>query len=163
MFLRFETLNQLRLAGMCKVMSFTQNTTHDLWRSFMPLRKTILNQKSENLYSLEIYPDADYFKSFDPERAFEKWAAVEVQDQHDLPEGISPLLVPAGEYAVFLHKGPASEGAKTYTWIFMEWLPSSGFEADHRPHFAVMDKRYKYEDPGSEEEIWIPIKSNKIV
>ena len=58
----------------------------------------------------------------------------------------------------FLHRGPASEGMKTYQYIFQTWLPVSGYRLDDRPHFAVMGEKYKKEDPDSEEEIWVPVK-----
>jgi hypothetical protein len=32
-----------------------------------------------------------------------------------------------------------------------------------RPHFAKMGEKYKNEDPDSEEELWIPIKSIKFI
>ena len=68
------------------------------------------------------------------------------------------LILPGGLYAVFVHKGPASEGLRTYEYIFGKWLPASDFLLDDRPHFALIGKRYKHKDPNSEEEIWIPIK-----
>ncbi|MBL7795764.1 MAG: effector binding domain-containing protein [Saprospiraceae bacterium] len=49
---------------------------------------------------------------------FEKWAAVEVADFGHTPPGMSPLDVPGGLYAVFVHHGPASEFRHTYQNIF---------------------------------------------
>jgi len=68
------------------------------------------------------------------------------------------ITSPEGLYAVFVHKGAASEGPKTYQYIFTTWLPASDYQLDNRPHFAIMGEKYKGEDPGSEEELWIPIK-----
>lgn len=123
----------------------------------MPRRKEISRIIGTELYSLEIY-DPGYFEDINPAAGFEKWAAVEVADYEALPDGLETLLLPGGLYAVFLYRGPASAGPKTYRYIYNEWLPKSNYRLDHRPHFAVMGEKYKHEDPGSEEEIWIPVR-----
>ena len=156
MHLRNEIIPGMILAGIKATMSFSENRTTTLWKRFMPNRKQILNTVNDKLYSAEVYPSG-FFPSFDPAAKFEKWAAIEVTDAKNLPEDFEKLIIPAGEYAIFLHKGPASEGAKTYRYIFEEWLPKSGFHLDDRPHFAIMDERYKNNSEDSEEEIWIPI------
>lgn len=138
-------------------MSFTENKTYELWSTFMPRRKEIPNSVGMELYSIEIYPQA-YFDDFNPNNEFEKWAAVEVSDFNTIPDEMKSLTIPGGSYAVFIHHGPASEGPRTYSYIFKEWLPNSDFLLDHRPHFAVMGAKYKHNDPDSEEELWIPIK-----
>ncbi|KRD06400.1 AraC family transcriptional regulator [Flavobacterium sp. Root901] len=154
---RIETLAEKKLVGRYIEMSFTDNKTFQLWSGFMPKRKEILNTTNDNLYSLEVFPDG-HFDNFDPDKTFQKWAAVEVSDYTNVPSEMETLIVPNGLYAVFIHYGPASEGHKTYHTIFAEWLPNSEYLADDRPHFAVMDHKYKKDDPDSEEEIWIPIK-----
>lgn len=161
MFLRTEALPEKKLAGNKTKMSFAGNTTFELWRSFMPRRKEIINAAGNDLYSIDIYPPG-FFTPFNPAREFEKWAAAEVKDHNIVPEGMSTLIIPAGLYAVFLHRGPASEGPKTYRYIFETWFPSSGFSLDDRPHFALMGEKYKNNDPRSEEEIWIPVKPHVI-
>ncbi len=109
------------------------------------------------LYSVEIY-DPLYFADFNPHKVFDKWAAVEVSDFSSVPDGMETMTLPAGLYAVFLYKGPASAASQTYRSIFGAWLPNSDFLLDNRPHLAVMGAKYKNEDPGSEEELWIPVK-----
>ena len=122
----------------------------------MPRRREITNAVGTDLYSIEVYPPR-FFDAFDPEAKFEKWAAVEVTGFDNIPDGLETLTIRAGLYAVFLHRGPASEAIITYTYIFQTWLPASEFKLDQRPHFAVMGEKYKNEEPDSEEEIWIPI------
>lgn len=151
-----KTLTEKKLVGHFIEMSFIENKTFQLWSCFMPNRKEIQNVISPNLYSLEVYKK-DHFDNFDPNDIFQKWAAVEVSDYSTIPEGMEKLIVPTGLYAIFLHLGPATEAHKTYHYIFAEWLPNSDYTVDDRPHFAVMNERYKKDDPTSEEEIWIPI------
>ena len=154
---RIEPLAEKKLVGQKTRMSFSHNRTFELWRSFMPRRKEIRNSTGPELLSVEVY-DEEYFNRYDPGKEFDKWAAVEVTDFHFVPPGMERMLVPSGLYAVFTHRGPASEGLQTYRYIFETWLPASGYLLDHRPHFAVMGEKYKREDPDSEEEIFVPVK-----
>lgn len=154
---RFETFTDKTLVGKRLTMSFNNNRTRDLWQSFMPYRADILANTGTDLYSVEVYKP-HFFDHFDPAAEFEKWAAVQVSNIDSLPPGMEALLIPAGLYAVFTYKGPASQGQKIYRYIFTAWLPGSGYELDDRPHFALMGPKYKHEDPSSEEEIWIPVK-----
>jgi AraC family transcriptional regulator len=154
---RIEMLAEKKLVGKRMRMSFSGNKTFELWRSFMPRRKEIQNRIGTELYSAEVYPP-QFFDRFDPEAEFEKWASVEVEDFDRVPDDMETLVFPSGLYAVFLHKGPASEGTRTYQYIFSTWLPHSAYQTDDRPHFAVMGEKYTNDDPDSEEEIWIPVK-----
>ena len=155
---QIKILTEKKLIGNYIIMSFMENKTFQLWSGFMPRRKEIKNTVDCNLYSLEVFPQ-DYFDDFDANRTFQKWAATEVTDFNTLPAEMESLIIPTGIYAVFLHKGPATEAHQTYHSIFAEWLPNSEYTVDDRPHFAVMDEKYKKDDPDSEEEIWIPIKN----
>lgn len=124
----------------------------------MPHRKSIPHTINTDLISMQIYPKTFDFKHFDPTIPFEKWAAVEVDYFGNIPENMESFTIPKGTYAIFLHRGPASDGQKTFEYIFCDWLPQSGYVVDDRPHFEVLGERYKNDDPESEEEIWIPIK-----
>jgi AraC family transcriptional regulator len=144
------------LVGKSAKMSFVNNKTFELWRSFMPEKGKIQNQIPVNLFSVEVYPD-NFFRDFNPANEFDKWAAVEVSNLTEIPAGMDSLIIPQGLYGVFIHKGPASKGKDTYDYIFNRWLPVSDYSLDNRPHFALMDNRYKNESEDSEEEIWIPV------
>lgn len=139
-------------------MSLSVNRTGELWQSFMQRRKEIKNNIGNDLYSMQVY-DPMYFADFNPDAEFEKWAAIEVSDLHEIPSEMESCILPGGLYAVFLHKGAASTGSKTFQYIFGTWLPDSGYALDNRPHFEILGEKYKNEDPDSEEEIWIPLKS----
>jgi len=155
---RIELLAEKKLIGKHITMSLANNKTVEVWRGFITQRKEIKNNIGTDLYSLQIY-DPLYFAKFDPKREFKKWAAIEVGDFEEVPAGMEPLILPEGMYAVFLYKGAASAGQKTFQYIFETWLPGSEFVLDNRPHFELLGEKYKNEDPDSEEEIWIPIRS----
>ncbi len=159
MFLRIENISAKQLLGKTIRMSLLNNKTPELWRSFMQNRSQIKQAKDQLLYSLQVYDSPDHFKNFDPAREFQKWALCEVENIKDIPEDMQAFELPAGMYAVFLHKGSQANAAATFQYIFGTWLPASGYELDHRPHFEVLGEKYKNNDPDSEEEIWIPVKN----
>ncbi len=152
------TTPAITLVGKRIATSLVQNRTAELWRSFMPHRKSITHTVGTSLYSVQLYADG-YFNSYNPAAEFEKWAAVQVTGFENLPEGMEALTIPAGLYAVFIHKGPAADGPKTFQYIFTQWLPQSGYVVDNRPHFEVMGEKYKADSPDSEEELWVPVKA----
>ena len=152
---RIETLVEKKLIGQRITLSLSNNKTAELWKSFMPRRMEIQNS-STDLYSLQNY-DASYFNTFNPNAEFEKWAAVAVCDFNQIPEGMEPLILVGGLYAVFVHKGDVTTAAKAFEYIFETWLPNSHYTVDNRLHFELLGEKYKNNDPDSEEEIWIPI------
>lgn len=158
MLLRIQNIPPKKLIGKRLSMSFTDNKTPELWRSFMPHRNEISKRIDADLISMQVYGDAFDFSAFNPNATFEKWAAAEVTDFENVPQDMETFTIPQGLYAVFLHKGAASEGQKTFSYIFGTWLPGSGYTLDNRPHFEILGEKYKNDDPDSEEEIWIPLK-----
>jgi AraC family transcriptional regulator len=155
---RIETLPEKKFIGKRIKMSFSDNKTRELWSSFMPRRREIKNNIGSELYSIEVYEPL-YFNNFNPEKEFDKWAAVEVIDFETVPDDMETLTSPGGLYAVFIHKGSADKASETYRYIFGTWLPASDFLLDVRPHFAVMGEKYKNDETDSEEEVWIPVKN----
>jgi len=109
----------------------------------------------------DTYTDAHSFK---PSTEFAKWAAVEVVDHINLPEGLSPYVLQGGLYAVFIHKGTPEQFKITFEYIFQQWFPNSGYKLDHREHFELLPENYRPDNPEAVEEIWIPVavKSEKL-
>lgn len=155
---RKEYISEIKLVGKRIKMSFSSNLTTGLWKNFMPHRKEISNSLNTNLFSVEIYNSPDFFEEFDPTKNFEKWAAVEVSNFSTIPHEMESLIIPAGYYAIFNYQGKGSEASEAYKNILQDWFPNSEYKLDHRPHFAIMGEKYKYEDSSSEEELWFPIK-----
>ncbi|WP_339703323.1 GyrI-like domain-containing protein [Algoriphagus aquimarinus] len=79
-------------------------------------------------------------------------------DLETIPDQMEELIIPTGLYVVFPFKGTDNEAPTMYQYILGTWLPSSKYQLDLRPHFALMGEKYKNNAPDSEEEIWIPIK-----
>lgn len=72
----------------------------------MPRRKEILNNLSNDLISMQIYPVSF---DFNPDTEFEKWAVVEVSDFDPVPGEMKTFLLPGGHYVVIQQNG-ASNG-----------------------------------------------------
>jgi AraC family transcriptional regulator len=156
---RFEVLMEKQLVGKRMSMSYANNKTGELWRSFMPRRNEVTNTIGQDFYSIQIYPPS-FFEAFDPNMVFEKWATVEVNGPGIVPDGMETIILPTGLYAVFNYKGTAGEASAAFSYILNGWLPNSGHSLDNRPHFEKLGEKYKKDDPGSEEEIWIPVRPN---
>ena len=139
-------------------MSFRNDRTRELWKNFMPCVPLQENGTRPLLYSVNLYPaipGPDFFYSDTP---YIKWASIEVLPSWTVPDDFKELVLPGGLYAVFLHRGATATAEKTFRYIYMSWLPGSGYELDDRPHFEVLGENYRNDDPGSEEEIWIPVR-----
>jgi len=155
---RIAQLPKKILIGKSLRMSLTDNKTPQLWRSFMTQKTSVKNAIGTDLYSIQVYDEEHSFENFNPDSEFTKWAAIEVENHNNIPNGFSSFVINNGLYAVFVHKGTISEFPKTMQFIFGHWLPSSMFELDRRPHFEVLGEKYKNGSPDSEEEVWIPIR-----
>ena len=154
---RIEILESKKLVGMRMKMTFSDNKTGELWRQFMPRRGEVQGRLSSGFISMQIYDDLDD-RGFRPETSFEKWAAVEVDPQQRVPDGIEAHTLSGGKYAVCIHEGPASAAPRTFGYIFGTWLPASEYELDAREHFEILAEDYRPDDPDAREEVWIPIK-----
>ncbi|TBW29298.1 GyrI-like domain-containing protein [Gramella sp. KN1008] len=154
-----KEIEEKKLVGIKVSTTLADDKTSLLWKRFMQSRDAIKNNKNEDLYSVQIYGEKFMKEEFDSQSVFEKWAAMETEDHSFIPKGLQKLELPAGLYAVFIHHGTANEFAETAKFIFEDWLPSSQYVLDNRPHFEVLGEEYKGPDnPDSMERIWIPVK-----
>jgi len=153
---RIENLKEKKLVGKRLTMSLANNKTGELWKSFMPRRREITNNLTNDLISMQVYK-LTHFADFKPTNEFEKWAVVEVTDFESVPNDMETFTLTGGLYAVFDYKGSSTDSS-IFQYIFGTWLPNSDYLLDDRPHFEVLGEKYKNADPYSEEEIWIPIR-----
>lgn len=153
---RIETLPEKKLIGKRLTMSFADFKISELWQAFIPRRKEITNNLTNDLISLVIY-EPNHFNDFKPTNEFERWASVEVISFDNVPAEMETFVLNGGLYAVFNYKGLNTDSS-IFRYIYGTWLPNSDYVLDNRPHFEVLGDKYKNNDPNSEEEIWIPIK-----
>ncbi len=152
---KIRSISEKHLIGLRIQTTLADNQTQELWQSFKPRVREIQEVLPNAFFSVQIF---SHQGPFTPQTPFEKWAAVEVGELKALPTGLEVLTVPAGLYAVFIHQGLPSDFPKTSQFIFGSWLPNSDYELDNRPQFEIMDDQYRPDDPGAEEEVWVPVR-----
>jgi len=111
-------LAQKVLVGKKLEMSYSNNRTIELWRSFMPRKKEIRNQVGSELYSMQIYTSVFDFQNFNQNDTFTKWAAIEVTDFEHIPKEMESYTLKGGLYAVFTYKGSLIDFQRTFQSIF---------------------------------------------
>ena len=144
------------IIGIQANMSLAADNTSALFRGFMPRNREISDGTNQPLFLIKVYPP-NYFTAFNPNTIFTKWLGIKNSSIENIPEGFDTIIIAAGKYAVFHYKGLNTDHS-IFNYIFQDWLPQSGYQLDERPHFDLLDERYKNNDPESEEELWIPIK-----
>jgi len=116
-------------------------------------RKEISNRISNQLFSLQIYPE-----NFTPDQNFRKFALVEVSDFDNIPNNFDTFELESGKYLVFSYKGKAENAPQIFSYLFQNFIPENQFEVDNRPHFEIFGDDYNPNDDSADEEIWIPVK-----
>ena len=154
---KITTLLPKKVIGKRHKMTFANNRTFELFRSFMPERKAINNPVTNDIFCIQLYKDFHGFDDLQPNMEFEKWAAIEVSDFSNIPDGMEAYTIEGGLYAVFHYVGSSTD-IRIFEYIFKTWLPGSGYELDEREHFEILGEKYKNNDLASEEEIWVPVK-----
>ena len=150
---RIEIIKAKKLIGFSITTSFQEDKTPMVWRKFMMRRNEITNRISDQLFSLQIYPE-----NFTPNESFTKYALAEVSDFDNIPNDFESFQLDGGKYLVFNYKGKAENGPEIFSYIFQTFIPENNFEVDDRPHFEIFGDDYNPSSEFAEEEIWIPIK-----
>lgn len=95
-------------------------------------------------------PDADY--------AFHYVAALPVEGEIDVPEGMERFTIGGGRYLVFTHRGGMDTYPQTLAAIHGEYLPASEYEHDTRGDFELYDERWSEDPETNEFDVYVPIK-----
>jgi AraC family transcriptional regulator len=151
-----EYIEAKTLVGVKVTTSLATDRPESYWRPFKMRLSEIDNALTEQFFSVSIMDMRS--GPFTPTTEFEKWAAVEVSNITSVPVGMEVLEIPSGKYAVFVYKGLAKDFPDTARFIYGQWIPNSGHEIDNRPHFMVMGKDYRPDDPNATELVYVPIK-----
>jgi AraC family transcriptional regulator len=150
---RIEHREAFTVVGLAGQFTLENNTIPQLWDKFNPRAMEIRDAQYDCCLGLCSY-EPDYEKG----KPFTYMAGRIVSRVSDIPQGMTVREVPACDYAVFEHKGPLDTLQKTYDYIYREWLPASEYEMAPHDDFEWYDYRFKFGQPDSILEIWIPIK-----
>ena len=151
---RFTSRSAFTVAGLKCRTTMQNNVIPKLWDDFGKRMAEIKNHAvSWACYGICYYepgdgPDGEYFSYL---------ASLEVAGSAPIPAGWESYAVPAADYAVFEHRGSLDSLQETYAKIYDEWLPNSEYKMSGNMDFEYYDQRFKFGQPDSVLEIWIPI------
>mgnify|MGYP005650611267 CR=1 FL=1 len=124
----------------------------ELWDTFMSRFTEVTNTANQEVaFGICCYPDAGV-------KTFDYIAGVLVTDDKNIPEGMVYYEIPERKYAVFTHKGSVANLPDTYKNIYDKWLTENGLEEALYEEIEWYDKRFKFGEPDSEMDIFVPVK-----
>ncbi|PJI84648.1 AraC family transcriptional regulator [Yoonia maricola] len=74
-----------------------------------------------------------------------------------IPKGMDDVMIPAGKYAVFVHKGHIADFPKTVYTVWNKALPDAGLTPRQAPEFELYDHRFDVTTGRGVVELWIPV------
>jgi len=94
-----------------------------------------------------------------PEDELDSIAGIVVEEDFPFDDMVERFETRGGDYAVLTHKGPYSELASAYQWLYGAWITSSGREPDDAPAMEIYLNNPR-ETPPSDllTEICMPLK-----
>ena len=84
-------------------------------------------------------------------------ACTEVENQTLTPTGMVRVVLSAGKYAVFTHRGSVQSIGETMEYIYGEWAEGTREKLKEAPCFEMYDHRFVPNSEKSEMQICVPI------
>lgn len=122
-----------------------------LWQTFAPRIHEVASI-AEPMVSYGVIEDFDAVHF-----TLQYTAAVSVSDTRNIPGQMTTLAIGPNTYAVF--KATLGTLGDVFGFIFNSWMPNSGFEMVKAPHFERYGASFNPAVPGSEIEIYIPVRT----
>lgn len=155
---RFVTREEFVLAGYRK---HTREGFEVIGQSWYELKNNMnsIERKNGNV----MYGFEDYSEDFSAEPlAFYYMAAVEIDKDMKLLEGMYRKVVPEATYAVFTVNGNNVNGeiGKAFQYIYNVWLPNSEYCIDEKllADFEYYDERWDCQTQAAQLEIYVPVR-----
>ena len=124
------------------------------WEAFERRIGDIPNRVGSATYGMCCAPES----STDGNQGFAYVAGVQTDTLDAVPTGLVGLEVPARDYAVFTYAGGIGPTLpRTLQYIFGEWLPESGFEAES-PDFEYYDDEFDPATGTGTFYIYVPVR-----
>ncbi|EGG93766.1 Transcriptional regulator, AraC family [gamma proteobacterium IMCC1989] len=122
-----------------------------LWDEFVPRMEEVKHKVSGLAYGV-------IQQTKEKTDLLEYYAAVEVSDINDLPEGMANVEIPTSTYAKFTHKGNVASINNTVNYIYSSWLMQSGKRHTYGADLEVYGEEYIPDSDDSVVYCSIPIK-----
>lgn len=155
---RFETKESFILAGYRK---HTRDGFQAIGEAWFSLKNNIHKIERKNIHTM--YGFEDYSSEFtaDP-LSFYYMAAVEVDQNTSIPDGMTRIEVPKTTYAVFTVNGKNTNGeiGKAFHYIYFVWLPNAEYCLDEHAlfDFEYYDERWDCQFDAAQMDIYVPIR-----
>ena len=145
-----------RVVGISCLNTMKNNNIAALWQDFnvriCPQMKEAI--PADAAYGICYYQDQVEMNEDTP---FTYLAGYSLPSDKDCPKGMESREIPAGDYAVFEHHGSLDTLEHTYSAIYRDWFPQSGYERKNADDFELYDQRFSFGEPDSVMEIWVPV------
>lgn len=128
-----------------------------LWERFIPRRSEIPHIKDPHQSLGCIVCPTDAAPSGHPSECHYIACAEVTAVLASIPDGMEVREIPAGRYAVFVHKGKLDTLNHTMNFIYASWLPRSGEQLRDAPEVEIYGERFDPSSDDSEMEICIPV------
>lgn len=122
-----------------------------LWDEFVPRMEEIQHKVSGLAYGV-------IQQTKEKTDLLEYYAAVEVSDINDLPEGMVSVEIPASTYAKFTHKGNVASINNTVNYVYSSWLMQSDKRHTYGADLEIYGEEYIPDSDDSVVYYSIPIK-----
>ena len=125
-----------------------------LWDAFSKRMKEVQGRIGRASYGI-IYSRPEKERSHPHELQY--IAGAQVRPSAAVPNGMISHTIPAGTFAVFLHRGPIQNIDETCYEIYRVWLPQAKWKHTDIADVEVYDERFECEGENSEFEYWISV------
>lgn len=122
-----------------------------LWDEFVPRMEEIQHKVSGLAYGV-------IQQTKEKTDLLEYYAAVEVSDINDLPEGMVSVEIPTSTYAKFTHKGNVASINNTVNYVYSSWLMQSDKRHTYGADLEIYGEEYIPDSDDSVVYYSIPIK-----
>ncbi|MDG0815134.1 AraC family transcriptional regulator [Bdellovibrio svalbardensis] len=145
-----------RLVGIAKAYGdYDFQEAHDQWDQFAA-RWSELKPTDENIvYGIRL-PSHPLVNN-PAKNGYVYLAGIEVGQDFALPTGMTEVILPAGNYAKFTHKGHLADSGDTARKIWNVWMPESGLKILDGLSIEAYGPKFDRESANSEFDILVPI------
>jgi len=151
---RFVELGALKLVGLPYYGDSENGKFGEAWHRLMQQQQPAQGRVDEKVaYGVELYGP-----EFMSTQQWMYFPSYEVSSQENLPGLLFAKTLPAARYAVFTSKGGLATLHDTFMFAYDQWLPSSEYEVAYPFDFEYYGEAFKGDAPGSEIDIYIPVK-----
>ena len=144
--------SEMKVIGIASSYQDEDLNLETLWSAFRPSVSQITNRVGTDAFG--IYEE---YHEKEDNVGLRYICSVEVADFDNVPEGMTPRIIPEHLYVAFRHQGPLSFLPETLKYIWGSWLPKSNYEYVEKPDFELYAPGTQPEDTDKILFLYIPV------